>query len=55
VINPQSFNWTMATRIPWTVIAGIAAILVATSALTAVVAGRRAVSRDAVRAVSEDW
>ncbi|MGS1017549.1 FtsX-like permease family protein [Allosphingosinicella humi] len=55
VINPQSFNWTMMTRIPWGLIAGVAAALVATAAATAMIAGRRAVSRDAVRAVSEDW
>ena len=55
VINPQSFNWTMETSIPWALIAGVAAALVATSAGTAMLAGRRAVSRDAVRAVSEDW
>ncbi|WP_324750828.1 FtsX-like permease family protein [Sphingomonas sp. LY54] len=55
VINPQSFNWTMTTRIPWTLLASVGLALVATSAGTAVLAGRRAVSRDAVRAVSEDW
>jgi len=55
VVNPQSFNWTMETRVPWRLIAGVAAALVATAAGTAVLAGRRAVSRDAVRAVSEDW
>ena len=55
VINPQSFNWTMATRIPWNLILGVAGALIATAAVTAVIAGRRAVSRDAVRAVSEDW
>lgn len=55
VINPQSFNWTMTTRIPWTLLATVGLALVATSAGTAMLAGRRAVSRDAVRAVSEDW
>ena len=55
VINPQSFNWTMETSVPWALMAGVAAALVATSAGTAVLAGRRAVSRDAVRAVAEDW
>jgi putative ABC transport system permease protein len=55
VINPQSFNWTMATRIPWPLLAAVAGALVLTAAGTAVLAGRRAVSRDAVRAVSEDW
>ncbi|HEV2746044.1 MAG TPA: ABC transporter permease [Allosphingosinicella sp.] len=55
VINPQSFNWTMATRLPEGLLAGVAVALVLTSAGTALLAGRRAVSRDAVRAVSEDW
>ena len=55
VINPQSFNWTMTTRIPWGLILGVATALIGTAAATAMVAGRRAVSRDAVRAVSEDW
>lgn len=55
VINPQSFNWTMTTQVPWKLLLGVAAALVGTSAATAVLAGRRAVSRDAVRAVSEDW
>lgn len=55
VINPQSFYWTMETRIPWTLMLSVAAALVITSAGTAILAGWRAVSRDAVRAVSEDW
>jgi putative ABC transport system permease protein len=55
VINPQSFNWTMTTRIPWDLILGVATALIATAAATALIAGRQAVSRDAVRAVSEDW
>jgi putative ABC transport system permease protein len=55
VINPQSFNWTMTTRIPWGLILGVATVLIGTAAATAMLAGRRAVSRDAVRAVSEDW
>lgn len=55
VINPQSFNWTMETRLPWALLGSVAAALVATSAGTAVLAGRRALSGSAVRAVSEDW
>ena len=55
VINPQSFNWTMTTRIPWGLILGVATALIGTAAATAMIAGRQAVSRDAVRAVSEDW
>ena len=55
VINPQSFNWTMTTRIPWGLILSVAAALIGTAAATAMIAGRQTVSRDAVRAVSEDW
>jgi putative ABC transport system permease protein len=55
VINPQSFNWTMGTEIPWPLLLAVAAALIVTAAGTAIIAGRRAVSRDAVRAVSEDW
>jgi putative ABC transport system permease protein len=55
VINPQSFNWTMTTSWPLgTMIAVIAALIVA-AASTAIIAGRRAVAIDAVRAVREDW
>lgn len=55
VINPQSFNWTMETSFPWGLLAGVGAALVAASAGTAMLAGRRALSAGAVRAVSEDW
>ncbi len=55
VVNPQSFHWTMQTRIPpWLLISVIVALIVA-SAGTALLAGRRALSADAVRAVREDW
>jgi putative ABC transport system permease protein len=46
VINPQSFNWTMTTRIPWGLILGVATALIGTAAATAMLAGRRAVSRE---------
>ena len=55
VVNPQSFHWTMDTRLPWGLFAALIGALVAAAAGTAVVAGRRAVSADAVRAVREDW
>jgi putative ABC transport system permease protein len=55
VVNPQSFHWTMDTRIPWAMFAALAAALVMAAAGTAVLAGRRALSADAVRAVREDW
>ena len=55
VVNPQSFNWTMETRLPFTLFATVTFALVAAAAATAVLAGRRALSLDAVRAVREDW
>lgn len=55
VVNPQSFNWTMETHVPVALFLSLAAGLVTACALTAVLAGRRALSADAVRAVREDW
>ena len=55
VINPQSFNWTMETRLPWSLLLTVAIGLVAAAAGTAMLAGRRALSVGAIRAVSEDW
>jgi len=55
VVNPQSFHWTMDTRLPIPLLTSLAVLVVGACALTAVLAGRRAVSADAVRAVREDW
>ncbi len=55
VVNPQSFHWTMETSVPWRLIIGLEAALVAAAAGTAVLAGQRALSADAVRAVRDDW
>jgi putative ABC transport system permease protein len=55
VVNPQSFHWTMDTSLPWPLFAGLAVALVTAAAGTAVLAGRRALSADAVRAVRDDW
>ena len=55
VVNPQSFHWTMDTRWPLDLFAALWIGLVLASALTAVLAGRSALSSDAVRAVREDW
>jgi putative ABC transport system permease protein len=55
VVNPQSFHWTMETRLPLGLLAGVAVSLVAAAGGTALLAGRRALSADAVRAVREDW
>jgi putative ABC transport system permease protein len=55
VVNPQSFHWTMSLHVPWTMLVVIGCVMLASSCATAVFAGRRAVSVDAVRAVKEDW
>jgi putative ABC transport system permease protein len=55
IVNPQSFHWTMQMHVPWKGLAGVALVLLVSAALTAVVAGRQAVSGAAVRAVREDW
>jgi putative ABC transport system permease protein len=55
VINPQSFHWTMETELPSVLFATVAFALIAASAGTALIAGRRALSDDAIRAVREDW
>lgn len=55
VVNPQSFHWTMQLHVPWLMLGTVAAILLGAAALTALAAGRYAVSGNAVRAVREDW
>lgn len=55
VVNPQSFHWTMDFRVPLGLVAGLIAALLVAAALTAVIAGRRAVAPDAVLAVRADW
>jgi putative ABC transport system permease protein len=55
VINPQSFYWTMDFNAPEALIGGLMVALMAAAVATAVIAGRRAVSIDAVRAVRDDW
>ena len=55
VVNPQSFHWTMETRLPFVLFITVTVALIAAAAGTALLAGRRALSFDAVRAVTEDW
>ncbi|HEU0202118.1 MAG TPA: ABC transporter permease, partial [Burkholderiaceae bacterium] len=55
IVNPQSFHWTMDLRLPLALILGLIVALLVASAATALIAGRRAVSREAVLAVREDW
>ncbi|MDV6347861.1 FtsX-like permease family protein [Nitrosomonas sp. Is35] len=55
IVNPQSFHWTMQLHLPWNWLALIALIMLVAAALTALLAGRRAVSGEVIRAVREDW
>lgn len=55
IVNPQSFHWTMQLHLPWGLLATVAAVLLASAALTALVSGRMAVAGSALRAVREDW
>jgi len=55
VVNPQSFHWTMDLRVPWSRLALLCAAVLAAGTVTAWLAGRAAATRDAVRAVKEDW
>jgi putative ABC transport system permease protein len=55
VVNPQSFHWSMSLHVAWALIGVIGGVMLVSSCLTALFAGRRAVSVDAVRAVREDW
>lgn len=55
IVNPQSFHWTMQLHLPWGWLTMIAVIMLASAALTALLAGRQAVSGHVVRAVREDW
>jgi putative ABC transport system permease protein len=55
VVNPQSFHWTMDLALPWPLLGGLVAALVACAGGTAVVAGRRALGKRALLAVRADW
>jgi putative ABC transport system permease protein len=55
VVNPQSFHWTMDLRVPGAAVAALAGALLAAAAATSALAGRRALSIQAVRAVKDDW
>ncbi len=55
IVNPQSFHWTMDLRVPGASLAALGAALLLSAALTSTLAGRRALSIDAVRAVKDDW
>ncbi|WEF35897.1 ABC transporter permease [Pseudoduganella chitinolytica] len=55
VVNPQSFHWTMEMHYPWPLLGAVAGALLVAAMLTALVAGRQALSGGPIRAVREDW
>jgi len=55
VVNPQSFHWTMDLLAPWDRLALLCLGVVLAGTVTALVAGRQAIGRDALMAVKEDW
>lgn len=55
VINPQSFHWTMQMHYPWPLLATVASALLLSATVTALFAGRQALSAGPIRAVREDW
>ena len=55
VVNPQSFHWTMELLLPWLRLAALCAAVVIAGTLTAFLSARRAVGRQTVLAVKEDW
>ena len=55
IVNPQSFHWTMQLYMPWGWLLLISGIMLASASLTALMAGRRAVSGCVIRTVREDW
>jgi putative ABC transport system permease protein len=55
VVNPQSFHWTMQMHYPWPLLATVAGAMLLSAAITALVAGRQALSAAPIRAVREDW
>ena len=55
VVNPQSFHWTMELLLPWSRLGALCAAVVAAGTLTAFFSARRAVGRQTVLAVKEDW
>jgi putative ABC transport system permease protein len=54
VINPQSFGWTVALRVPTAALCGATALVLATSVLAGIVPGRIAASVDPAAALQEE-
>ena len=55
VVNRQSFNWSMELHPPYTLLGGLAVLVVLLGGFTAWLSGREATGIAAVRAVRDDW
>ncbi|MFY7866487.1 ABC transporter permease [Roseateles sp.] len=55
VVNPQSFHWSMELSLPWRPLLGLVAAVFVAGVATTLLAGRQALSAQAVQAVKEDW
>lgn len=55
VVNRQSFHWSVDLALPFGELLSVSALLVLAAAATALLAGRRVLRGEAVRAVREDW
>jgi putative ABC transport system permease protein len=55
VVNRQSFNWSVDLALPVGQLLSVSTLLVLAAAATALLAGRRVLRGEAVRAVREDW
>ncbi|MBX9629305.1 MAG: ABC transporter permease [Burkholderiales bacterium] len=55
VVNRQSFHWGMQMHVPLAGLALFFVVMLALATVTARLAGRQAMTGDAVRAVKEDW
>jgi putative ABC transport system permease protein len=54
VVNPQSFHWSMELSLPVWRLAALVGLAFAAAVGASLLAGRRALGTDAVRAVRED-
>ena len=55
VVNPQSFHWSMELSLPWQPLLSLVAAVFVAGVATTLLAGRQALSAQAVQAVKEDW
>jgi putative ABC transport system permease protein len=55
VVNRQSFHWDMNVSVPWAALGGAVVVVLGLSTLTALASGRKAMDRDVVQAVKDDW